>query len=158
VPESTESLRAENARLRARIRELEAEAPRRSRLEVDEETADISRDLPGRAMNEANRVMRAAILASLEQLRVGAEAVDTFASEVFRRNRPETRTSVNEMAFNLPADVYSGVIRALDRTLDTPARVVQKFFDSYRESERVQTERERKRPSSTPPEPPETAV
>jgi hypothetical protein len=107
-------------------------------------------------MDEINKFVRGAVLASVEQLRVGAEAVGRFADEVAGRSEAraadvtedvgsrttgdirERRDPVTELAANLPRDLYAGVLKAIDHSLTMPSRAVRAFNDSYLETERVQ--------------------
>jgi len=133
-------------------------------------TSDVVRDIPVRAMDELNKIVRSVTLASIEQLRLAANVVDTFANEVFNRNqpkpkgrarprsderevessepergRPRRRSSVTELTGNLSRDISAGFARALDQSFEIPRKIVDKLSQSYRESEEGEettTERE----------------
>jgi len=166
-----ESHQEEIHRLRARIRELQAKAREKDAdTETDEafdEASDILRDIPGRAVDEASKFVRGYTMAYLEQLRIMGEMLTTVADEVTGRNRASTRTrsrrdssgrrymrefddrsSPTGLAANLPRDIFTGVISAVDKSLDGPRRVVDRFYEAYRESDDLDPEKpDREKPS-----------
>ena len=90
---SASSTEAENARLRERIRNLEAELSRgseqrrsTSRRDRDE---DSFRDVATHAADEASRFLRGLTFAMVEQLRASAKVADAIADEVFTRQESE---------------------------------------------------------------------
>jgi len=132
------SYEEENARLRARVRELEFEL-RQCRTGTgaasdDEITASLLRRLPGRAVDETNRLVRSTILAIVEQLRASADNITRFTDEVFLSNRGESAESVAGLAFSLPHDINSAWIRMLDRSLNIPSLAVRRFWETYQHS------------------------
>jgi len=106
-------------------------------------------------------------MAYLEQLRIMGEMLTTVADEVTGRNRASTRTrsrrdssgrrymrefddrsSPTGLAANLPRDIFTGVISAVDKSLDGPRRVVDRFYEAYRESDDLDPEKpDREKPS-----------
>jgi hypothetical protein len=134
MADTAASLKEENARLHARIRRLEARL-RDAKLEGDEhsldETSDIARELPNRAMDELARLTRGVVGAYVEQVKLSAEFLNEFATELSERNRPTEKTSAQAFAGNLPRDVFAGVVKALDKSLTFPSRTIQSFVDNY---------------------------
>lgn len=94
---SYESLEAENARLRARIRDLESKRShgddygRRRRNRTSAE--DRVRDLPSHASDAADRLTRGLTYAFAEHLQSGVDALTAVADEVFGGPRSGRTTS-----------------------------------------------------------------
>lgn len=133
-------LRAREARLRARVDELEAELSRKDTREESrnrdiEDIADTTRESGFRAMDEASRLVRGLALSSLEAIRATTDAVDGFVGEVYDRNRPESGDSVAELARKLPMDFMVGIMEGINRAYDIPNRTVDTFYSTYREGE-----------------------
>lgn len=61
----------------------------------------------------------------------------TTGSARTTRDTPRRRggRTVTGLAANLPRDTYAGVVTALDEVLSSPRRVVDRFYESYRESD-----------------------
>jgi hypothetical protein len=147
-----QSTQEEVARLRAQVKELQEELARREASAepsgAPRETSEVLGDIPGRFTDEAGRMVRAFTLASLEPLRLAADIIDTFAEEVSPRKRPEERVSDRgrygerrerrsrseggSSATGLLRDLYSGFVKAVDRSLDIPSEMVDRFHDTYR--------------------------
>lgn len=156
-PKSTESkpteqsLQEEVMKLRAQVTELQEELAHRDASPespgAPRETSEVLRDLPDRFTGEASKMVRAFTLACLEPLRLAGDIVDAFAEETSGRNRPEeptaergrfrtrTRRQSRSEAMNLPRDLYSGFIKAVDRSLDVPSKMVDRFYNTYKEAE-----------------------
>lgn len=105
-------------RLRARVRQLEAERSRRpasddSDREAEsrdkpekrrrgswnravEETADVARDLPVRLIDEAGKLLRGVTFGAAEGVRVAGDALNRFGDEVFERNQPGREKRVTD--------------------------------------------------------------
>jgi len=133
MAESSASLKEENARLHAQIRRLEGRlknAKVRDEHSVDEAT-EIARELPNRALDELTRLTRGIVGASIEQIKISAEMLDDFATELGERNSPVQRASAQTVVGNLPRDVFAGVVKAIDRSLSFPSRTIQSFVDNY---------------------------
>lgn len=152
-------LQEREARLRARIEELEAERSSRpstrsqsdrssTRSQIDEAT-DRTRDNMTRAMDEASNLARGVTLASLEVLRTATDAVSTFVNEVYDRNQPDDDRSINELARQLPGDIVSGFMEGVYRVFDGPSRAVDTLSDTYRRGRSSGQERASGRRRST---------
>lgn len=140
-----------------------------SREHYGSRTSDAVRDIPGRSGDELYQLLRSVMLTAGEPLRLTANVLDTFANEAFRSYQPEPRgrsreryeesdaesserergrrsrpSSVSELAGDILGDINAGLVRAIDRSLEIPRRAVDKFSQSYRQSEEeVQTTPER---------------
>jgi len=146
-----QSLQEEVTKLRAQVAQLEEELARREASPetpgAPRETSEVLRDLPDRFTDEASKMVRALTLACLEPFRVAGDIVEAFAEETSGRNRPEeptaergrfrarTQRQSRSEALNLPRDLYSGFIKAVDRSLDVPSKMVERFYNTYREAE-----------------------
>jgi hypothetical protein len=180
---SRESLEAENARLRARIRELESRYSDRRANEYDEpwrrrrreETEDRVRDIPSHTADSLERLTRGLTYAFVEQLQSGVDALNVVADEILgpsrstRRTRYEgeergeyrrRRTSRYEeteadeeydeergrrpgrRSADMMSDVAAGIAEVIHESLDTPRRVVERFFDAYYEENEPRRRRE----------------
>ena len=144
------SLEAENARLRARVRELESKGSEKpgegpgksshwSRLEAAE---DRVRDIPEHAYDTVNRLARGITSAQTEYVQGSLDSVNALLDEVFSRTRKggkssaasgEADSSPLDAPRELATDVASGIVECLHRALETPLRAVDRFFDAYYE-------------------------
>ena len=89
--------------------------------------------------DKGTRVVRGMTLASIEFVRLFADAISTFGSEALRRNESregEGRT-VRDLTTRLPEDVAHGVVEAIDRFSDIPAKAAERYTTAYREGERT---------------------
>jgi hypothetical protein len=134
-PQSTitnQNLEAENARLRARIRELESDpsaraetdrstASQRSRTRrtrtLSPETEDRLRDIPSHALDELDRLARGVSYAMAENLRSTSDVITSVAEELFgpksqRRSESTTRRSSS-------VDTRVEVDRGQDRVVES---------------------------------------
>lgn len=92
---SQESVEAENARLKARITELERErfdddAPRQNRVRSESRFSDIS----SHAARTADNVTRGMVYAFIEQLQSGVDVMNTIADEFFTEARTRRGASL----------------------------------------------------------------
>lgn len=163
--EAEETHQEELRRLRARIRELNAKIREKDADTDDDdafdEASDILRDIPGRTVDEGAKFVRGFTMASLEYLRMMGEMMTTIADEVAGRNRAtgrsrrrrdssgrrymrefDDRSSPTGLAANLPRDIFTGVVSAVDKSLDGPRRVVDRFYEAYRESDDLDQDRD----------------
>jgi hypothetical protein len=141
-------LRAREARLRARVDDLEGELSRRgtrseSRSRDIGDIADTTRDNSVRAMDEASKLVRGLALSSLEMIRATTDAVDSFVGEVYDRNRPDSGDSIGDLARQLPGDIVAGFMEGINRAFEVPNRAVDTLYSSYREGEGRRTGRRR---------------
>jgi len=136
-------LRAREARLRARVDELEAELSRRGTREEPrsrdlDDIADTTRDNSFRAMDEASKLVRGLALSSLEAVRATTDAVDGFVGEVYDRNRPNSRDSIVDLARRLPLDMMAAFMEGINRAYEIPNRTIDTLSSAYREGDNRQ--------------------
>jgi len=137
--------RAREARLRARIAELEDElgrgegvrrstSRRRRDDDDDEEPTERARDIGSRGIDEISRLFRGIALASVEAVRATADAVGTSARRVEEKNREDDDDDTpRHLAAKLPGNVVDGILDGIDAVLDVPDRAVDKLRDTYHE-------------------------
>jgi len=137
----------ESARLRARVEVLEAELRMRNRELSDlrrerrerrerpreerrerRDMGETAREIVERADEEGRRFVRAMVLTQLEQLRMTADLVGSFAEEVVRRNPADDPDADRD----LPRDLYESMLDTVDRALEIPEKTVDTFRDTYK--------------------------
>ena len=131
------TLAAENARLKARIDELEAELHTKgsgksaSHLDTDR----LIHDMPEKAADEANRLFLAMAHAFVEQLRSTADVINAVADEAFKRReeRSSRDESMKVRLIDFENDIASVLNKGIEKVLATPRRVVDKFYEVYQE-------------------------
>jgi predicted nuclease with TOPRIM domain len=136
VAETKEQLMEENEALRARISELEAElkqSPKNSTRIVDKEAFDRIQDLPSEMLDETSRLIRALALASAQSARITGETLREFAEDVMGRNAVSSDSRSRDLVMNLPRDILSAGVNAMDRSFKRNDEVVDKFVEAFRE-------------------------
>ena len=136
-------LEAEVERKDRALQRRERDAERRERSERRELT-DSTRDTANRLIDETNKLVRGFTLAYVEGLRAAADAFGTFADEVSRRNPPDEEDTIRD----LPGDLYSGYLKAVNQALRIPERAIDRLDETYRredDSERKESRTERQR-------------
>jgi len=130
-----------------RTREETAATVTRERVDYDRESSreltDRGVDAVSRAVEESSRLKRGLFLAALEPLRVSANVASAFVDEITQRNRAEQETTVADLVSNLPGDIYSGFVNALDRAVDALPNTVDTFHERYREAAPIRIRRAR---------------
>jgi hypothetical protein len=123
------------ARLEARVRELESERGLRGRGRRVGRAYDEAREdyvnLGERKIDEFARLFSGTVRASLEGLRVAAESASYFVDDVLERSIPDRDEAPTDVVRRLPSDLRSGFSRKIDRSLDAPGRKVERFQRSY---------------------------
>ena len=90
-------------------------------------------DATNRAIDEAGDVFRGSVLACVEGLRLTANVVTAFAEEVLDQNKPGAeRTTFSDLKRNLPGDIMNGLTEAVNRAVDIPSKMNDKFNESYK--------------------------
>jgi hypothetical protein len=127
-----ESLGEKNARLQARVDELEAQLDEKTLRETlaSPDVIKTAREIPERTLHEFTQISRALLAAAIEQLRVSAEVIDKFA-----KGSTEIKTlptdSITNLLVSIPRSVISGVVKAADHALEGPSRLIHKFYRTY---------------------------
>lgn len=135
-PKATPS--AENARLKARVDELEAElhAKRSARPASHRETDKLIHEMPEKAADEASRLVHAMAQGFIEQLRSTADVIDAVSAEAFKRRKERSSRdeSIHEMRLrDSENDVASVLNKGIEKVLATPRRVLDKVYEVYQE-------------------------
>ena len=95
--ETNADLEAENARLQARIKELEAEATSSSHGTSHSEAEKLRTDSMDDARNELSRLVHALSMAFVEELRSAADVLKVVSDEAYRRREAHADETMTEM-------------------------------------------------------------
>jgi hypothetical protein len=135
MPETKQELEEEVARLRARVTELEDDLDtEKKKRRRSSKTSESTRNISSRTADEGGSLIRAITLAGVEFVRATGTVLESFADSVSQRNRPEEKDSSSDLTRDLPKDVYSGTLNAVEKVLDIPGRVIDKLHEGYRET------------------------
>jgi len=132
--ETNAELAAENARLQARIHELEAEVKSPSHGKSQTELDKLRTDSMDDARNELSRLVHALSMAFVEELRSAADIVKVVSDEAFRRReaRAARDETMSDIRLRDVEDDVAGVLnKGIEKTIATPRRVVDKFYEVY---------------------------
>jgi preprotein translocase subunit SecD len=126
-------------KLQARIDELEAELKiKRARdSKKHAETDKLRTDTVDKTTSEANRLLHALSMAFVEELRSAADVVKAVSDEAFKRHedRVDRDEEITEVRLSdLGNDVAAVLNKGIDKSLAGPGRVVDKFYEVYREN------------------------
>jgi phage-related minor tail protein len=131
------ALAAENARLKARIDELEAElhAQGSGKPAAHPDIDRLTRDMPEKAADEASRLFHAMANAFVEHLRSVADVINVVADEAFKRKEERSSRESNDgmRLSEVENDIASVLNKGIEKFLATPRRVVDKFYETYQE-------------------------
>jgi hypothetical protein len=139
MAETKQELEDEVTRLRLRVQELESELEAETKARKKESKASGSgsaRNISGRATDEGSGLIRGVALAGVESVRFAGSILSSFADTVSQRNRPEEKDSKGDLTRDLPKDIYSGVVNAVEQSLDMPGKVIDKLQEGYREAKK----------------------
>src|SRR5918912_1439690 len=132
MPETKQELEEEVARLRARVTELEDDLDtEKKKRRRSSKTSESTRNISSRTADEGGSLIRAITLAGVEFVRATGTVLESFADSVSQRNRPEEKDSSSDLTRDLPKDVYSGTLNAVEQVLDIPGRVIDKLQEGY---------------------------
>lgn len=135
MPETKQELEEEVARLRLRVEELERDLDsERQRSKRSGKKSETSRSSSKRAVNESRSIIRGVALAGVESVRLAGSVLSSFADTVSQRNSPEEKDSKDNLTSDLPKDIYSGLVNAVDQALDMPGKVIDRLHEGYRET------------------------
>ena len=130
----SESPEEEVARLRARVRELESELASAERKPKGASSKGRTREISDKFGDEAARLIRGVALAGIEQVRTTASVLTSFADTVSQRNQLKEDKSHSDLAKDLPNDLYSGILNAIEHSLEMPGKVVNRLHETYTET------------------------
>jgi hypothetical protein len=139
MAETKQELEDEVARLRLRVQELEreVEADQKGRKKGSRASeSESARNISNRAADEGSGLVRGVALAGVESVRFAGSILSSFADTVSQRNRPEEKDSNADLTRDLPKDIYSGVLNAVEQSLDMPGKVIDKLQEGYKESKK----------------------
>jgi hypothetical protein len=151
MPDKSSDLHDEEVnRLRARIEELESEVQRKrpsseERRNGRGRTLDSLNDATFRKTETFTRMARGLTVASLEGVRLFADAVSSFADGVATRNTSRD-DSPRRLARRLPADMADGFADAIDRIVEIPARAAERYAEVHRQGKTDQREERHEKP------------
>ena|ERR1700722_14282929 len=125
-------------KLQARIDELEAELKSRRANDSKKhaETDKLRTDTVDKTTSEANRLLHALSVAFVEEVRSAADVVKAVSDEAFKRHedRIDRDEAITEVRLSdLGNDVAAVLNKGIDKSLAGPGRVVDKFYEAYRE-------------------------
>ena len=126
-------MRSEVSRLN---REQRRERPERrgSRSEVQDRIETV-KEIVERVDGERRRFFRAMVLSQMEQLRMSADLVASFAARVERDNPPDDP----DVEKDLPRDLMDGWLETVDRALEIPEKAVETFEETYKQAGRTRS-------------------
>lgn len=134
MAETKQDLEDEVTRLRIRVTELENDLENERKKPKKHSKTSQAKNISSRAADEGSGLIRGVALAGVESVRLAGSVLSSFADTVSQRNRPEEKDSTSDLTRDLPKDVYSGVINAVEQTLDIPGKVIDKLQESYNET------------------------
>ena len=139
----------EAAGLRARIATLEVElnkmrsevarlnreqrGERRSGRSEGRDRVETMREIAERVDGERRRFFRAMVHSQLEQMRLAADLMSSFATRIEREN-PADDPDVER---DLPNDLLDGWLDTVDRALDIPEKAIETFEETYKQAPRT---------------------
>lgn len=121
-------MRSDVARL-SRDRRPERRRPRNE----EEDRVETVRNIVDRVDGEGRRVFRALVSSQMEQLRLTADLMSSFAERIERDNPADDPDPERD----LPRDVMDGLLETIDRSLDIPEQTIERFEETYRQAPRT---------------------
>jgi len=134
MAETKQELEDEVTRLRQRVTELESDLENERKKPKKHSKTSQTKNISNRAVDEGSGLIRGVALAGVESVRLAGSVLSSFADTVSQRNRPEEKGSTSDLTRDLPKDVYSGALNAVEQTLDIPGKVIDKLQESYNET------------------------
>lgn len=125
-------------KLRARIRELEAELKSKDKIVSGSGACDSLSDAERSTRDSANRTARGLALASIESVRSLGDAVSSFADGVISPNDARENQSARDLVANLPGDVARSLADTMTKLAEIPARTAGRYSSAYREGEKAE--------------------
>ena len=156
-PESKKTPAEEIASLRAKLADLQQEVQdlrsqtgtKKSKASTrstrsESKTEDKARDVAERSVDEYQKLVRAGTLAYIEALRAYSDAASSFVDKLQDKNNPDDKDSLRDLTASLPNDIITSWVQAVDHTIDTPHRMMDKFQKSYDEADEIGESKRRK--------------
>jgi hypothetical protein len=134
MAETKQELEDEVTQLRKRVTELESDLDNERKKPKKHSKTSQAKNISSRAVDEGSGLIRGIALAGIESVRLAGSVMSSFADTVSQKNRPEEKNSTSDLTRDLPKDVYSGVLNAVEQTLDIPGKVVDKLQEGYHET------------------------
>jgi hypothetical protein len=134
MAETKQELEDEVTRLRKRVTELESDLDNERKKPKKHSKVSQAKNISNRAVDEGSGLIRGVALAGIHSVRLAGSVMSSFADTVSQRNRPEEKDSTSDLTRDLPKDVYSGVLNAVEQTLDIPGKVIDKLQEGYNET------------------------
>lgn len=73
------------------------------------------------------------------------DELDEYEGEREREWRARRRSTAAGLAGDLPGDLYTGIVKAVDQSLRIPGRTIERFYESFRETEEAERASRRRR-------------
>lgn len=134
MAETKQELEDEVTRLRNRVSELESDLDSERKKPKKHSKTSQAKNISNRAVGEGSGLIRGVAVAGIESVRLAGSVMSSFADTVSQRNRPEEKDSTSDLTRDLPKDVYSGALNAVEQTLDIPGKVIDKLQEGYNET------------------------
>jgi len=133
----------ENAKLRARVEELEGQLKAKNKgtsttaATAAKSASDSWSDASRTKRDSANRMVRGLTMASIESVRLVADTVSSFADGVSSRNASREGKTTRDLVTNLPADIAGSFADAITNFVEIPTKTADKYSASYHEGEKA---------------------
>jgi hypothetical protein len=140
-------LRARIATLEVELNKMRSEVERLNRDRRQERRPSRSegvdrveevRAIAERIDGEGRRFFRAMVHSQLEQMRLAANLMSSFAERIERENPADDPN----LERDLPKDLVDGWLETVDRALDIPEKTIETFKETYEQAPRTRRERE----------------
>ena len=125
-------MRSEVARLNREQRQ-----ERRSTRSEGRDRVEAVREIAERIDGEGRRAFRALMLSQVEQMRLTADLVSSFATRIERDNPADDP----DLERDLPRDLLDGWLDTVDRALDIPEKTIETFEETYKQAPRTRRAR-----------------
>ena len=83
--------------------------------------------------DQMNKVTRGLFFAGMEALALSANVTRDFVERTDARSTPERRDTWTKMMTDLPIDMSKGFVDALKAGIDDTEKIVDKFYNKYKE-------------------------
>lgn len=139
-------LRARIATLEVELNKMRSEVSRLNREQRQErrggrsggqDRGEMIREIVERVDGEGRRAFRALVLSQMEQMRLTADLVSSFAARIERDNPADDP----DLERDLPRDLMDGWLETVDRSLDIPEKTIETFEETYKQAPRTRRAR-----------------